>query len=78
MKEKWIEFEHYPPKQGKKTSLWIIKTKTDKLTIGLVKWHSAWRKYAFFPIQDSIWEEDCLKDISEFMEEETRKQRIHQ
>jgi len=78
MKESWIEFEYYPPKLGCKTSIWIIKTKLSKAliesyTIGLIKWHPAWRKYAFFPTESTIWEEDCLREISQFIEEETRK-----
>jgi len=77
MDAKWIEFEYYVPKPGQKTSLWVIKTRPRVpgcgLAIGLVKWHPAWRKYAFFPVVDTVWEEDCLKEVAEFVEEETRK-----
>ena len=73
MKEKWIEFEYYPPKSGKKTSLWIVKSKSARCEIGLIKWHSAWRKYAFFPLPVVVLEEDCLRDIAEVIEEATRK-----
>lgn len=66
---KWIEFEHCPPKEGKKTSLWIVKNKESCTTIGLVKWYSAWRTYAFFPANDTIFEDDCLYDIAQFIKD---------
>jgi len=66
---KWIKFEHYPPKEGKKTSLWIIKTKDDDITLGLIKWYSSWRTYSFFPANDTIYEDDCLTDIANFIKD---------
>lgn len=73
MESKWIKFEHYPPKQGCKTSMWIVKAKEGDVTIGLIKWYCAWRSYCFFPANDTIFEEDCLRDIANFIEVETRK-----
>ena len=70
----WIRFEHFPPKPGRKTSHWIVKPKKlGEGMLGLVKWWPAWRKYVFFPVSDTLFEEDCLHAIAEFIDEETRK-----
>ena len=72
---KWIEFEHYPSKEGCKTSLWIVKTKEDSIPLGLIKWYGAWRTYAFFPANDTIFEDDCLRDIAQFIEDRMKERK---
>lgn len=73
---KWIEFERYPPKEGMKTSLWIVKTKEDSVSLGLIKWFSRWRTYAFFPANGTVYEDDCLRDIAEFIEARMLERKI--
>ena len=33
--------------------------------LGLIKWHSAWRRYVFFPATDCLFDVSCLTDITE-------------
>ena len=61
------------PNEGRKTKVFSIRTTDRDLFLGLIKWHSAWRKYCFFPLENTVFEEDCLRDIARFMEEETKK-----
>lgn len=35
--------------------------------LGVVKWWGAWRKYAFFPNPDTLYEQDCLRDIAQII-----------
>ncbi len=37
--------------------------------LGDIKWWCSWRKYAFFPAPDTLYEQDCLRDITKFLEE---------
>lgn len=37
--------------------------------IGEIKWYAQWRKYAFYPQNNTVYEQDCLKDIAQFLEE---------
>lgn len=74
---KWIEFadcsEIYPYKI---TKTWFVRTKDDGgFLLGYVKWLGRWRGYAFFPLGETIYEQQCLRDIANFIETENKKHR---
>lgn len=68
---KWIEIEKLP-KDGKKTDTFEVWNTLDKVSLGIIKWKANWRKYAFFPYNQTCYEQDCMRDISEFIENETK------
>ena len=70
---KWIYFEHYPPKPGCKTSLWIVKVKANNTVLGFIRWFGQWRGYAFFPCNATVFEEECLRGIGNFVERVTKE-----
>jgi hypothetical protein len=39
----------------------------------MVRWFSRWRKYAFYPGRETVFEEDCLREIADFCETRTRE-----
>lgn len=41
----------------------------------MVKWYGGWRKYAFFPYADTLFEQDCLRDIAKMLDEVTEEWR---
>jgi hypothetical protein len=49
------------------THRYLVNTRTSGAVIGEIKWYSQWRKYAFFPT-DAIFEQNCLRDIADFLE----------
>jgi hypothetical protein len=57
-----------------KTKVWNVHNCNDGSWLGHVKWHGAWRKYVFVPAQ-SIWSADCLRDVADFIDEQTRVRR---
>lgn len=68
----YIKFIERTPK--KKTKVWEINTNTTpQYIIGYIQWHPQWRKYAFFPSADTVWEEVCLGEISNFIFEKTKE-----
>lgn len=68
----WIKFELVGLKP--KTRVWEVRANiNDGILLGVVQWHSPWRKYCFFTIADVVFEQDCLRDIAEFIVEETKK-----
>lgn len=73
---KWIEFseEAQPPKR--KTKSWAVRAKGGDIKLGAVKWYGPWRQYSFFPVADTLYEKQCLRDIADFCERETKWQRL--
>jgi hypothetical protein len=40
--------------------------------LGEIRWFGRWRKYSFYPLPDTIYEETCMREISLFIQQETR------
>lgn len=70
---KWIEFKGPYPLPGGKTRLWDVFPKDGGRRIGQVRWYAPWRKYTFAPDPSCVFEQDCLRDIAAFIENETKK-----
>jgi hypothetical protein len=70
---KWIRLER-TPFEGK-TSRWNVFTKRGVTPLGRVMWWNAWRKYCFFPLSDTLYEQDCLRDIADFCEQQTAERK---
>jgi len=70
---KWIVF--VLTKEGEKTDIWRVCTKEGMQSLGLIKWFSSWRKYAFFPVAGTVYEPTCLRDIAEFIEAAMRQRK---
>jgi hypothetical protein len=75
-----ITFQLNDRSLGKKTDVWEVWRRNEaslRLTshAGQVRWHSPWRRYCFFPSAGTVWEQDCLRSIAEFIESETAKHR---
>lgn len=59
-----------------KTRRWnIMSTEFPHIKLGAVAWMGPWRKYAFYPETDTIFEEVCLADIAEFLLRATSEHR---
>jgi hypothetical protein len=71
----WLHFEEMPKSAERKTLIFAAVTKEGQV-IGQIRWFAAWRKYCFYPFAETVWEENCLRQIADFIEGETKKQRI--
>jgi|GEM_PF-1172267 len=52
-----------------KTMLFEVRNNRTEYTLGELKWYPAWRQYCFFPMRDTVFNRDCLDDISDFIGE---------
>lgn len=68
---KWVDFLEIPRPVSTKTKLWYVVAKQGGSHLGEVRWYSPWRKYAFYPVETAIFEQDCLRDIASFIEART-------
>jgi hypothetical protein len=65
MNSKWLIFEQTPC--AGITQLWNVRSKKHGDYLGSIKWFGRWRQYAFFPLPETAWNPECLKDICEFI-----------
>ena len=52
------------------TARWDVRA-MNYAYLGEVKWFAHWRKYCFFPSRDTVFDQGCLREISDFIEHET-------
>lgn len=74
MSAKWISFQEVQTQ--KKTKTFTITANEGGQVLGEVKWYAPWRKYSFFPSQNTLFETQCLKDIVEFIENLHNERRV--
>lgn len=58
-----------------KTKVWEIENRHHGTTIGIIKWNGGWRKYCFYPYEDTMYDKKCLNRIAEFMDEQMEERR---
>ena len=68
---KWIQFYMKPRPADKKTDTFTVIANDGGVDLGEVKFYGAWRKFCFFPNHDTVFEQDCLRDIAIFCEQQT-------
>lgn len=70
VESKWLRFVPSPI-QAPRTEVWLVCAKEGGGILGEVKWIGRWRRYGFYPTNDSVYEQDCLRDIAGFVEQRT-------
>lgn len=54
-----------------KTKVFRVDSKEAGFEIGYVRFYPKWRKYVYEPLDDTIYEQVCLREIASFIEQET-------
>jgi len=62
---KYLEFRLL--EQKPKTQVIEVISKTHPIRLGIIKWWSSWRQYAFFPENGTIFNVECLNDIQSYI-----------
>lgn len=62
-----IKFSEIDLRDGRVTKAWAVMTNDGAACLGRVAWYSPWRKHCFFPSNQTLFEEDCLRRISFFI-----------
>lgn len=55
--------------EGKKTSVFLIKNEKSDDKLGIIKWNNHWRRYCFYPLGDTCFDNQCLLDIIDFIKQ---------
>lgn len=69
---KYVRFVSLGTRPGRKTECWSVQSKETGDLLGDVRWWSAWRRYSFWPADHTVFEQTCLRDIANFIEDRTR------
>ena len=72
----YIKFELLPKPRSYRTQVWVIRSTGSGAMLGEVRWRSNWRQYALYPAPNTVFEEDCLREIADFVEIETRNRHV--
>lgn len=71
MSDSYIEF--IPLASNPKTLRWqVVNRFMSDYALGEIKWFGRWRCYSFLPVQNSVFDEKCLREIADFCGEQTR------
>jgi len=72
IKEGLLQF-HERPNPGRKTKVWTVYTKISIDALGAVIWFTRWRKYTYESNHDIVYDENCLREIADFIEQQTKE-----
>ncbi len=70
----YVVFVDGPRSASGKTRTWLVRSESDH-DLGVVKWFSSWRKYCYFPADDTAFEQTCLREIAQFIQDRTEEHR---
>ena len=64
----WITFKDAGTSLTGKTRIWQVRVRPEQggQLLGYVKWFGGWRRYAFYPSPETIFDQGCLLIIAEF------------
>lgn len=72
----FIAFAEVATDRPGKTKQWVVKTSDEfGLILGFVRWYTSWRKYCYAPLTETVYEEQCLREIADFVAARTAEQR---
>ena len=66
MESKWIVFNLYED-TGKTKKYNVLTKDSVSIKLGEIKWFGRWRQYSFFPEPNTVFEKQCLTDITNFI-----------
>jgi hypothetical protein len=69
----WIRFGEPTQRGGQKTMRFGVTTADNRRGLGVVAWYAQWRRYGFYPLPGTVFEQDCLREIAAFCEAKTRE-----
>lgn len=63
---RWINIIEEP--QVTKTRRFTVQNIKSGHLLGWIRWYGPFRGYAFLPCEGTVYEEDCLRDLADFID----------
>ena len=77
MSGKWIKFDDMSAAfPARATKSFHVRAIQNGALLGIVQWYAPWRRFAFVAYAGCVFEQDCLRDIATFCEEQTRMHKL--
>jgi hypothetical protein len=57
-----------------KTKIFNVRTQDDR-HLGSILWHAPWRRYCFYPVENTLFDYGCMNQIAEFIEQQMAERR---
>lgn len=70
---KYIELELLRASKSGKTKVWLVQSKVGGDVLGVMRWKAQWRRYALFPVDGTMFDADCLREIADICEFKTKE-----
>lgn len=70
----YLNIIQVPRAEKRLTDTWVVNDKYGN-HLGQVSWFNHWRRYVFAPNASTIFEQVCLRDIAQFIEERTSERK---
>lgn len=71
LRSDYLQFSNPSLSESGKTLVWDVHNKAAGAWLGTIKWHGAFRKYTFWPVQGTGYDPACLRDLARFCEDQT-------
>jgi len=65
MTSRYLTFKELP--SSGKTAIYLVNSTSHGFTLGRISWFGRWRQYTFFPEPETVFNRECLNDISAFI-----------
>ncbi len=65
-KTKWLSFEKQIKPEGRKTDIFHVYTE-ERFLLAKIYWYGSWRQYVIEPSPNTVYEINCLTDITTFL-----------
>mgnify|MGYP001583585982 FL=1 len=59
--------EQQPILARRKTRRWGVYRHDDVTLLGTIRWWARWRRYAFFPSMETLFDAACLQEVAAFL-----------
>lgn len=66
----WLKFKDDGESKSGKTKVWSV-TNTRGQELGKIAWAGSFRKYAFAPLYQAVYDSGCLRELAEFCDQAT-------
>jgi len=72
---KHLTFVLYGTSDSGKTNRWEIRNLSDDSLLAIVAWYAPWRRYVVTPQPCTLFDAECLEEITDFLREQMAARR---